>query len=254
MYSSGVPQPPRSPSARAHQLVLRFQTIEKVFLVIGCVLLLSGAVAAAALGHDLPADLALSLGSTSTVEGRVLSDRIDRYSRVNLVHPTIFAFSYTADGASRQGESRTTRRELIAKLRQTRKATVVVSRVSSAWARIEGTTVGPYGSMAAGMLVLPAIGLGFVLVVLRRRQVRLGAFTRGEAAPGKLVFKGVNRKIRINGRHPELLRWQFSVAGVPYECSLSSMDAQELAGLAGNEQVTVLYDPRNPANNVPYVA
>jgi hypothetical protein len=253
MYLPAAPQPPRSPSPRARHLVFRFQTVEVIFLVVGSVLFLAGSLVAALLCRDLPADLMLSLGSTTTVEGRVLSERIDPYNRVNLVHPTIFAFSYAVDGTQYQGESRTTKVDLIAKLRHTRRAIITVSRAHPAWARIEGAYAGAYGPLAAVMLIVPGLGLSFLIVVLRRRHSRVSIFTLGEATPGTLVFKGINPRIRINGRHPEMLRWKFSVAGAPHEGSISSMDPQDFAGLAVQGQVIVLYDPSNPANNVPYL-
>jgi hypothetical protein len=233
--------------------VFRLQTIEVIFFVVGSILFLAGSLVAALMCRDLPADLMLSLGSTTTVEGRLLSARIDRYNRVNLVHPTIFAFSYAVDGTQHQGESRTTDGLLIAKLRDARRANITVSRARPAWARIEGTYAGAYGPLAAVMLIVPGLGLSFLIVVLRRRHSRVSVFTLGEATPGTLIFKGINPRIRINGRHPEMLRWRFSVGGAPYEGSISSMDPQDFAGLTVQGQVIVLYDPSNPENNVPYV-
>lgn len=248
-----VPPSPRSPSPRARQLLFSFQVVETVLFWVGSTFLVVGSLVAALLCQHLPTDLLLSLGSTTTVKGRVLSERIDPYNRIHFVHPTIFTFSYKVDGAVYESSSRTVDRALIARLRATREAPIQVSSLRPAHARIEGTSSGAYGPLAALIFILPVTGLSFLTVVLLRRRGRISAFTAGEATRGALIYRGVNDRVRINGRHPELLRWQFVVAGVPYQGSISSMNPQDLTRIVAQGHVNVLYDRRNPANNVPYV-
>ncbi len=233
--------------------MFRFQTLEVVLLLVGSIFFLAGSLVAAVTCQDLPADLMLSLEATTTVEGHVLSERFDRNNRVSFVHPTIFAFSYAVGGTQYQGASHTTDGHLIAKLRGTGQATITVCPLHPAWARIEGAYAGAYGPWAAVYLIMPSLGLSFLIWVLRRRHGRVRVFTLGVATPGTLVYKGINRRIRINGGHPEMLRWEFSVEGVAYQGSISSMNPQDFAGLAAQDRVIVLYGPRNPANNILYV-
>ena len=47
-----------------------------------------------------------------------------------------------------------------------------------------------------------------------------------------------------------MLRWEFSVEGVAHQGSINSMNPQDFDGLAAQDQVIVLHDPRNPANNI----
>lgn len=232
--------------------MFRLQTLEIVLLAVGCVFTLVGSVVAALMCQDLPADLMLSLGTPTVVEGRVVSDRYDRYHRVNFVHATIFDFTYEVGGVRHQGSSHTTDPRLIAKLRSNGRAAIQVSPTHPDWARIEGTYVGAYGPRAAVYLIMPTLGVIFLSLVLLRRHRRVRAFTRGAATPGTLVYKGANTRVRINGGHPEMLRWEFSVQGVAHQGSINSTDPQAFTGLNVRDRVIVLYDPRDPANNVLY--
>lgn len=76
---------------------------------------------------------------------------------------------------------------------------------------------------------------------LRRREALLKL---GIAATGTITFAEPNASVRVNRRHPWIVRYQYSVGGREYHGSESTFEVP--AGLAPGAQVGVRYDRENP--------
>jgi hypothetical protein len=73
----------------------------------------------------------------------------------------------------------------------------------------------------------------------------------GEAVEGHIVELTQNLNVRINGRNPWVIRYEFHAAGKHYEGKVSSLKTPGPALLQG-QRVCVLYLPQAPARNVIY--
>jgi hypothetical protein len=73
----------------------------------------------------------------------------------------------------------------------------------------------------------------------------------GEAAEGQIVQVEENLHVRVNARHPWVIRYQFRVGGQTYEGQVSTLNAPG-AVLQPGQRAYVLYLPQAPERNVLY--
>ena len=107
---------------------------------------------------------------------------------------------------------------------------------------------------------LPFAGLGIVLLgvgglVLVRRyeaaQKTVSALRHGEAARGQITDLEENLSVRVNGRHPWTIKYQFQVNGRNYEGKVSTLNRPD-PQLQPGKAAYVLYLPEAPELNALY--
>ena len=109
------------------------------------------------------------------------------------------------------------------------------------------------GWFALFLLVFVLVGLLLLVSAVRSNRREIRAFKHGRATVGRVTRFGPDTSVKVNGRHPTVLAWEFDVAGKAYAGSLSHMDGGVLSPLVAGERVPVVYDERDPAANTIYV-
>jgi hypothetical protein len=100
-------------------------------------------------------------------------------------------------------------------------------------------------------LALLGIGAGALIWRYQEMQKVVNVLRVGEAASGKIVGVQENYSVRINGRHPWVIRYQFQVNGQNYEGKVSTLNPLGEQYQAGNA-VWILYLPTAPQWNSIY--
>lgn len=103
------------------------------------------------------------------------------------------------------------------------------------------------------MIGIPSIhltvGLGLLLYALRGRHERRRIVHEGLVALGRIKATGHNRRVRINGRNPYKMDYEFEVNGQVYSGSHSTMD-EAIKAHRLHDRIWVIYDPADPSKNV----
>jgi hypothetical protein len=244
-----IPPAPRTPSPRARQLIWRYQGGQLVLLILGLSFLAFGLIFTTAFAWGAPGDLALTY-SSHAVTGHVISAHENRSVSINGQHPTVIQFRYRDDdGSEHEGSSST----LDPGSLSTIAGAEIPIEVSGSFSRVRGTsysTFGPWGLLA---LIFPLAGAILAWFAWRSNRREIRAFRDGRPILAKVVESGFNRSVRINGRNPYLIRWEFTVAGEAFHGSISAIDEELLRDLMKQEQIAVLYDPMNPSVNTVWV-
>jgi len=120
--------------------------------------------------------------------------------------------------------------------------------------------LGPDQIGAIVFSVVTVAGLAVYIYYLRRprpdeveRQRRLFLATRGRITDAMLVDTGLERRpVPSETELPQsVLRYQYKVAGVGYECSQDiSPLAEHVRHVRMDLPIQVRYDPHNPANSI----
>jgi hypothetical protein len=102
------------------------------------------------------------------------------------------------------------------------------------------------------------LGLGFLIAGVflfiwryQKSQKVVSVLRIGQAKRGKITGLEQNYHVRINGRYPWVIRYQFQADGQDYEGDVSVMNQPGEAYQAGNE-VWVMYLPEEPQWNSIY--
>ena len=121
------------------------------------------------------------------------------------------------------------------------------------WSRIQGTTATKMGLGMLMFFLFPLIGAGMFGWAYRSNRHEIRAFRDGIAARGLIVKRGFDQSTEINGANPFEIVWEFQIDGTNYKGKLSHMDASIINRAFPDDEVTVLYDPRNPKINTVWV-
>lgn len=94
---------------------------------------------------------------------------------------------------------------------------------------------------------LVLLGAGAVLFFLQYQQAQniVGALRDGEATRGRILDVQQNYTVRINGRNPWVIKYEFQGGGQTYESSVSTLN-QPAERLQAGKPVYVLYLPSAP--------
>ncbi len=93
------------------------------------------------------------------------------------------------------------------------------------------------------------VGIGLLIYALRGRHERRRIVRDGQIALGRIDSTGRNRRVRINGRNPYKMDYEFEVDGQTYRGSHSTMD-EAIKAHQRHDRIWVLYDPDDPSKNV----
>lgn len=242
---AAVPPPPREPSPRARKLIYAYAGSQAVLLLVGAIFFLVGAPLSLIFCRSLPGELALTVLGTPA-SATVESTRLQTNVRVNGVHPTEVVFTF--DG--HRVESSTLEPGGLGP-----GATAAIEYVPGKpeWARLRGGSYGTFPVWVGFVLLFPLVGAVLVAGAVRSNRREIRAFRDGHATSGRVTNVGLDRSVRVNGRHPLKVDWTFEVLGRQFEGSLSSLDPEQLRDFRSGDQVTVLYDPDQPKVNTVWV-
>ena len=249
--TASVPPAPRNPSERARELIFRYQGSQLVLLLAGLLSLAVGGVLTAVFDWRLPEDVAISLGGRAST-GRVIDTEVEEHITINDRHPTRIWFHYDVDGRERSGSSSTLDRALIASAQPAAEMPIEVASLNPSWARVRGTTASYLGMFGLFLLVGPAVGAILIVFAVRSKRRKIRAFIHGQPITARVVFAGAEKLVKLNGRNPFVVRWEFTVEGRAYKGSVSSMEQSLVAPLMKQKELTVLFVPDNPRVNTVY--
>ena len=250
--SEYVPPTPREPSERARQLLFRYQGSQFVILLVGVGFLGIGGVLAAVFDWRLPEDIAISL-SGHAATGRVADTELEENMTINGRHPMLIDFRYDVDGRQHEGSSHALDHAIIASAQPGTDVPIEVASLNPGWARVRGTTASYLGLFGLAMLLGPALGALMIFFAVRSKRREIRAFIHGQPISARVVFAGIETRVKMNGRSPFVVRWEFTVDGRAFKGSLSSMDRELIGPLMRHKELTVLYLSDNPRVNTVYV-
>jgi hypothetical protein len=246
-----IPRAPRTPSARARDLVFRYHGSQGIILLIGVIFLVAGVVPSAIFCWGLPVDLAIAVAGVPG-SGTVVGTELQSNVRVNGRHPTLVHFRYLVDGATYEGTSPTLDRAR-SSLSPGSRVPIELLRANPPWARLAGETYSSFGYFVAFVLLFPAIGATMALAAVRSNRRGIRAFVHGTPCLARVVFEGPDTSTRVNGRNPHKIAWELTADGKVVGGSISNMSRAALAGLSADGRIAVLYDPANPEVSTVYV-
>lgn len=246
-----VPAPPRTPSARARQLVFAYQGVQRMLRFVGLVFLVAGMIPAVLFGGGSVVDVALDVGG-EPCRAQVSGAEVLHNIRINHRSPTELRFVCTVGGATIESASATLDEAI---LERATPGAVVDAEVlpSLSVGRIVGTTYASMGYLGLLFCLSPLIGGVLVLVAWRSNRREIRAFVHGKAVRGRVFERREDRRARYNRRYPWRVGWEFTVEGQRYTGALSHMDKAVLEGAIARDDLVVLYDPERPAVNTVYV-
>lgn len=245
-----VPPPPREPSERARGLIHAYTGSQSVKRLLGGIFTLLGVVLFAVLGQGLVVDVVIAAAG-SNEQGKILDVRTVNNVEVNGVHPRAIRFEYGK--ARHRGESSTLSVGWASSLQ--RGQTIDVEAVPGwpTFARVKGTSVSELGPFAAFFLIFALVGAPLFISAVRSNNREVRAFKYGIATVGRVVEFGHDYSVKVNGRHPTRLSWEFDAEGKSYKGHLTHMDAGVLRPLVAGNKVAVVYDKKDPRANTLYV-
>ena len=243
-----VPPPPRNPTPFAKEVIYGYQGGQGALRTIGAIFLLIGLPVVLFMGGGLFTDLALAVvGQPATAT--VVGTRIVTNVEVNGRNPLEIKYEYNVSDKKFVETSYTTRND-IAEIAVTG-ASIAVEIVPGApsWSRMKGSTSSTMGYWGLLMFLFPVAGAVMFGGAVRSNRREIRAFRDGVATKGLVVKRGADTTTEINGKNPFEVIWEFQVDGTTYKGKLSHMNHEILRRAMPDDEVTVLYDRRNPHVN-----
>lgn len=247
-----APPPPRRPTESARRLIFAYTGSQAVKRFVGIAFVGMGLLFSVIFCWGLPVDVAISIAG-KRAEGTVVKAELQRNVEVNDRHPTLITFRYRIGSAWHEGASSTLNGAVIAQATAGATIPLEVYPDVAGWARVRGSTYCTFGYLGLFTAIFPVVGMGLVFFAVRSNQREVRAFRRGLPATGLVIKKGEDTTTSVNDRHPFEVVWQFQVDGITYQGSLSNMDRALLERAVPGNEVTVLYDPRDPKVNTIWV-
>ncbi len=94
-------------------------------------------------------------------------------------------------------------------------------------------------------------GIGVAIWRYKEKQAVVDILRVGEATTGQITSVEENYNVRVNGRNPWRISYQFALGGQTYGGELSTLNTPG-AALQPGKQTCILYLPQSPARNTLY--
>lgn len=104
-------------------------------------------------------------------------------------------------------------------------------------------------AIAGFPLIHLSVGVGMLYYSLSRRAERRRIAELGEVAVATITSTGFDRKVRINGRNPYKMTFDFRVGDVEHSGKRSTMNS-DITEHELFDRIWVLYDPADPSKNM----
>lgn len=107
---------------------------------------------------------------------------------------------------------------------------------------------------------LPFLGIGILFLIVslpillgryHNAKQKLHVFQLGQHILGEITEVHQNFSVRVNGRHPWVIRFRFQISGRDYEGQVTTLNG-EVANYHPKQPLWVLYLPDNPQQNTIY--
>lgn len=247
-----VPRPPRKPTPLARDLIYGYQGTQSALRLIGVIFLLLGLPLLLFLGDGLLTDFALSVSGESAM-ATVTGTRVVTSVEVNDEHPIEIKYKYTIAGTDYEGASYATGGDVLFEAQTSSSIPIEILSSAPSWSRVKGTTSGKMGFAAIFLFIFPLAGAGMFGAAVRSNRREIRAFRDGIAIKGLVVKRGPDETTEINGKNPHEVVWEFQVDGTNYKGKLSHMNPVVLNQALPDNEVTVLYDARDPRVNTVWI-
>ncbi|MGB8646423.1 MAG: DUF3592 domain-containing protein [Anaerolineae bacterium] len=99
------------------------------------------------------------------------------------------------------------------------------------------------------LFLIVGLALGFWRYGQARQVIQV--LREGQATEGQIIGVQENYSVRVNNRHPWLIRYQFQMSGRTFEGRVTTLNTPG-AGLQAGKKAFVLYLPNAPEHNVLY--
>jgi hypothetical protein len=247
-----VPRPPRTPNPLARELIFGYQGSQNALRIIGAIFLAIGLPFIFFLGRGLPTDLTLAAaGQPATAT--VISTRVVTSVEVNDVHPVEIKYHYEVSGEKYEAASHALDGSVVAVATVGATIPIEIFPAAPSWSRMKGTKSAVAGSFSIFSFLFPIIGAAMLGWAIRSNRREIRAFREGVPTKGLVIKRGEDTTTEINGKHPFEVHWEFQVDGTTYKGKLSNMNRAILQQALPEEEVLVLYDPKNPAVNTVWI-
>lgn len=249
---SAVPPAPRAMSPAARRIVGSWQGGSLVLILVGTIFLGTGLILSTVFCWSLPVDLTLALSGVP-LQGVVVSAEADLHAKVNGVHPTLVRYRYRTPAGTFEDDCDVMGEEY-RELAPGAPIALEVSSLRPQWSRVAGSTYGFFGYFGSFTLLFPTLGAVLTAFAIRQRRRALRAYRDGRPVMATVVGSGPNTMVRVNGRNPYRVSWEFRLPdGSVHHGSAQSMRTLELEPYGKAGTVPVLYDPEDPSNNTLFV-
>lgn len=247
-----VPPAPRKPSPFAKVLIHDYQGTQSALRTIGIVFLVIGIPLSIFICQGAMTDIALGLWG-KPADATIMNTELLRHVEVNGRNPTEITYQYEIDGKRYEESSYTTNSDVVQTMGRGASVPIEILTSAPSWSRVRGTTSTQMGLGMLFFLLFPLVGAGMFgsAYLSNRREIR--AFRDGTPTKGLIVKRGLNHSTEVNGKNPFEIVWEFQIDGTNYKGKLSNMHAELLNRAFPEEEVTVLYDPRDPKINTVWI-
>ncbi|MBN1956550.1 MAG: DUF3592 domain-containing protein [Anaerolineae bacterium] len=106
----------------------------------------------------------------------------------------------------------------------------------------------PFAALGTVFLL---IGIPLLITRYEQAQQTVQVLQHGEAVLGQIVDVHQNYHVRINGRSPWIVTYQFEASGRQYQGKVSTLSRPDLGQQPG-QPIYVLYQPNDPQQNTSY--
>jgi len=95
-------------------------------------------------------------------------------------------------------------------------------------------------------VIFTAVGLGLTIPFCWRVPSDLAIAAGGHERHGRVLSREEDRSTTINGRHPVVIRFAYSVAGTRYEAQSSTINREVMRAAAADETIPIQVSGLNP--------
>ncbi len=247
-----VPRPPRKPSPLAQDLIYGYQGTQNALRWVGGILLLLVLPLILFFGDGMLTDITLAIAGKPAM-ATVTGTRTITNVEVNDRHPIEIKYDYMISGDKYAGMSYTTRSEILSEAAIGSSITIEILPSAPSWSRVKDTTSSKMGMGVLFFFLFPLIGGGMFGGAVRSNRREIRAFRDGMATKGLVVKRGPDETTEINGKNPHEVVWEFQVDGTSYKGKLSHMNSAILDRALPDNEVTVLYDSKDPRVNTVWI-
>jgi hypothetical protein len=247
-----VPPAPRTATPLARELIFGYQGSQGALRIIGAVFLAIGIPFVVGFGGGLAVDLTLAaIGQPATAT--VVATRVVTNVEVNGEHPLGVQYGYEVAGEKYEGESYDLGGAIAGTVTVGASIPIEVVPMAPSWSRVKGTKSSKMGYVGLFAFIFPIIGAFMLGHAIRSNRREIRAYREGVAIKGLVIKRGEDTTTEINGKHPFEIIWEFYVDNKSYKGRLSNMNSDKLRQALPDDEVTVLYDPRDPNVNTVWI-
>ncbi len=247
-----VPPPPRKPGPFAKELIHHYQGSQKLLRNIGLILIATCILPHRILAQGIATDVALDLWAEPSL-ATVTTTRLLHNGKMAATSPTEIIYRYQINGITYGASSYTDDSKFLQFMVPETEVPIEILSSAPSWSRIQTTRSAPTPFVGMLFLAIPLLGAISLLAAYRSNRNKIRPFRDGIVTKGRIVKRGEYTAFAVKGYPVFEIVWEFQIDGTNYKGKLSHMDASIINRAFPDDEVTVLYDPRNPKINTVWV-